>query len=101
MELKKIVLLPIPTGWRDSNSPMGDSLIHHQWVFTKFIAHLCCTSSILKRTAYATYFGHFLLCEVKKIVLIPISMGWMGINSPIGDVLSAINELSQKKSTRK
>jgi hypothetical protein len=26
MELEKIVLLPIPTGWRDSNSPMGDGL---------------------------------------------------------------------------
>ena len=26
MELNKIVLLPIPTGWRDSNSPMGDGL---------------------------------------------------------------------------
>jgi hypothetical protein len=26
MESEKIVLLPIPTGWRDSNSPMGDGL---------------------------------------------------------------------------
>ena len=39
MELEKIVLLPIPTGWRDSNSPMGDGLsklngffqLHHSW----------------------------------------------------------------------
>ena len=39
MELKKIVLLPIPTGWRDSNSSMGDGLsklngffqLHHSW----------------------------------------------------------------------
>ena len=23
---KKIIFLPIPTGWRDSNSPMGDGL---------------------------------------------------------------------------
>ena len=42
MELKKIVLLTIPTGWRDSNSPMGDGLYSAQWVCTKFIAHLCC-----------------------------------------------------------
>jgi len=75
MELKKIVLLPIPTGWRDSNSPMGDGLVHHQWCFTKFVTHLGCYFPVLKRTTYATYFGHFLLCEVMKIVLLLTSMG--------------------------
>ena len=72
----------------------------HPGSFFSRLATRAVTSTILKRTTYATYFGHFLLCEVKKIVLIPISMSWMGINSPIGDVLSAINGLSQKKSTR-
>ena len=42
MELKKIVLLPIPTGWRDSNSPMGDGLYSAQWCFTNFVTHLGC-----------------------------------------------------------
>ena len=37
---------------------------------------------------------------MKKIVLIPISMGWTGISSSMGDALLAINGLSQKKSTR-
>ena len=74
MELEKIVLLPIPTGWRDSNSPMGDGLSLLNG-FLQNISLICAvTSTILKRTTYATYFGHFLLCEVKKIVLIPISM---------------------------
>jgi len=75
MELKKIVLLPIPTGWRDSNSPMGDGLSLLNG-FLQNLSLICAvTSTILKRTTYATYFGHFLLCEVKKIVLIPILMG--------------------------
>jgi hypothetical protein len=69
--------------------------------FLQNISLICAvTSTILKHTTYTTYFGHYLLSEVKKIVLIPISMSWMGINSPIGVVLSAINGLSQKKSTR-
>ena len=60
MELKKIVLLPIPTGWRDSNSPMGDGLYSAQWVFTKFIAHLCCyfnhTETHYLRNVFWTFF---------------------------------------------
>jgi hypothetical protein len=36
MELKKIVLLPIPTGWRDSNSPMGDGL----WLLNGLLQNL-------------------------------------------------------------
>ena len=60
MELKKIVLLPIPTGWRDSNSPMGDGLYSAQWVFTKFIAHLCCyfnhTETYYLRNVFWTFF---------------------------------------------
>jgi hypothetical protein len=75
MELKKIVLLPIPTGWRDSNSSMGDGLSKLNGLLQNLSLVCAVTSSILKRTTYATYFGHFSLCEVKKIVLIPISMG--------------------------
>ena len=70
MELNKIVLLPIPTDWRDSNSPIGDGLSLLNG-FLQNLSLICAvTSTILKRTTCATYFGHFLLCEVKKIVLI-------------------------------
>ena len=36
MELNKIVLLPIPTGWGDSNRPMGDGL----WLLNGFLQNL-------------------------------------------------------------
>ena len=100
MELKKIVLLPIPTGWRDSNSPMGDGLSTINGVLQILSLIWAVTSTVLGALTKFDVFWTLYVFEVKKIVLIPISMGWMGINSPIGDVLSAINELSQKKSTR-
>ena len=59
MELKTIVLLPIPTGWRDSNSPMGDGLSLLNG-FLQNISLICAvTSTILKRTTYATFFWTF------------------------------------------
>ena len=53
------------------------------------------TSTVLGALTKFDVFWTLYVFEVKKIVLIPISMGWRDSNSPMGNTLSAINGLSQ------
>ena len=48
--------------------------IEANFVFLAVVV-VCCYVIHTETYYLRKYFGHFLLCEVKKIVLIPISMG--------------------------
>ena len=95
MELKKIVLLPIPTGWRDSNSPMGDGLSSLNGVLQILSLIWAVTSTVLGALTKFDVFWTLYVFEVKKIVLLLNSMGWRDFNSPMGNTLPTINGLSQ------
>ena len=76
MELKKIVLLPIPTGWRDSNSPMGDGLSTINGVLQSLSLIWAVTSTVLGALTKFDVFWTFYVFEVKKIVY--YSLQWAG-----------------------
>ena len=76
MELEKIVLLPIPTGWRDSNSPMGDGLSTINGVLQSLSPIWAVTSTVLGALTKFDVFWTFYVFEVKKIVY--YSLQWAG-----------------------
>ena len=63
MELEKIVLLPIPTGWRDSNSPMGDGLSTINGVLQNLSLIWAVTSTVLGAlTKFDVFWKFYILC---------------------------------------
>ena len=93
--MKKIVLLPILTGWRDSNSLIGDGLSTINGVLQILSLIWAVTSTVLGALTKFDVFWTLYVFEVKKIVLLLNSMGWRDSNSPMGNTLPTINGLSQ------